>query len=59
MGLRRERAVLIGCLRQGLRLARDVNLDLDWLTKAAFQYVGDSVWGPLAPPAVGVRPQCK
>ncbi|NUL14648.1 ATP/GTP-binding protein, partial [Streptomyces lunaelactis] len=48
-GPRRERAVLIGCLRQGLRLARDFSLDLDWLAEAAFQYVGDSVWEPLAP----------
>jgi hypothetical protein len=51
-GPRRERPVLIGALRQGLRLARDFNLDqLDWLTDAAFAYVGDSVWEPLAPPA--------
>lgn len=53
-GSRRERTVLIGVLRQGLRLARDFNLDdLDWLTEAAFAYVGDSVWEPLAPPAPG------
>ncbi|MFB8441214.1 ATP/GTP-binding protein [Streptomyces niveus] len=53
-GPRRERTVLIGVLRQGLRLARDFNLDqLDWLTEAAFAYVGDSVWEPLAPPAHG------
>ncbi|MFD3931754.1 ATP/GTP-binding protein [Streptomyces sp. NPDC058614] len=50
-GPRRDRAMLIGCLRQGLRLARDFQLDLDWLTEAAFSYVGDSVWEPLAPPA--------
>lgn len=50
-GPRRDRAMLIGCLRQGLRLARDFALDLDWLTEAAFHYVGDSVWEPLAPPA--------
>ncbi|MEU9072378.1 ATP/GTP-binding protein [Streptomyces sp. NPDC048306] len=50
-GPRRDRAMLIGCLRQGLRLARDFHLDLDWLTEGAFQYVGDSVWEPLAPPA--------
>ncbi|GAA0357397.1 ATP/GTP-binding protein [Streptomyces turgidiscabies] len=53
-GPRRERTVLIGVLRQALRLARDFNLDeLDWLTEAAFAYVGDSVWEPLAPPAHG------
>ncbi|MEU5234609.1 ATP/GTP-binding protein [Streptomyces anulatus] len=51
-GPRRDRAVLIGVLRQGLRLARDFRLDeLGWLTDAAFTYVGDSVWEPLAPPA--------
>ncbi|MFC9498405.1 ATP/GTP-binding protein [Streptomyces sp. NPDC056982] len=49
-GARRERAILIGCLRQGLRLARDFRLELDWLTEAAFSYIGDSVWEPLAPP---------
>jgi hypothetical protein len=49
-GPRRDRAMLIGCLRQGLRLARDFQLELDWLTEAAFSYVGDSVWEPLAPP---------
>ncbi|MFJ8957304.1 ATP/GTP-binding protein [Streptomyces sp. NPDC102381] len=53
-GPRRERAVLIGVLRQGLRLARDFNFTaLDWLTDAAFAYIGDSVWEPLAPPAQG------
>ncbi|MBP2056406.1 hypothetical protein J2Z21_009424 [Streptomyces griseochromogenes] len=51
-GPRRDRAVLIGVLRQGLRLARDLNLvELGWLTEAAFSYVGDSVWGPLLPTA--------
>lgn len=44
-----DRATLVNCLRQGLRLARDFDLDLDWLTEAAFAYVGDSVWEPLAP----------
>ncbi|MEU2624768.1 ATP/GTP-binding protein [Streptomyces sp. NPDC007157] len=48
---RHDRAVLVGCLRQGLLLARDFHLDLDWLADAAFQYVGDSVWEPLALPA--------
>jgi hypothetical protein len=53
-GPRRERTVLIGVLRQGLRLARNFTLDqLGWLTEAAFAYVGDSVWEPLAPPAHG------
>ncbi|MGW2393981.1 ATP/GTP-binding protein [Streptomyces lydicamycinicus] len=41
------RMVLIGCLRQGLTLARDFRLDLGWLTQAAWTYVSDSVWEPL------------
>ncbi|UYB39201.1 ATP/GTP-binding protein [Streptomyces sp. Je 1-4] len=46
------RALLLACLRQGLRLARDHQLDdLGWLTDAAFAYTSDSVWEPLAPPA--------
>lgn len=49
--LRRDRTVLVGCLQQGLLLARDFHLDLGWLADAAFQYVGDSVWEPLALPA--------
>ncbi|MGW7688403.1 hypothetical protein ACWGMA_05865 [Streptomyces asiaticus] len=45
------RTLLIACLRQGLRLARDHHLgDLGWLTDAAFAYTDDSVWEPLAPP---------
>ncbi|MGW7064100.1 ATP/GTP-binding protein [Streptomyces sp. NPDC054904] len=46
----RDRILLIGCLRQGLTLARDFRLDLDWLAEAAWAYIGDSVWEPLAPP---------
>ncbi|MHB6912729.1 ATP/GTP-binding protein [Streptomyces sp. DB-54] len=46
-----SRALLVACLRQGLRLARDHRLeDLGWLTEAAFAYTSDSVWEPLAPP---------
>ncbi|MFF7136241.1 MULTISPECIES: ATP/GTP-binding protein [unclassified Streptomyces] len=45
------RELLVICLRQGLRLARDFGLDLGWLADAAWSYVGDSVWEPLAPPA--------
>ncbi|MFJ7250156.1 ATP/GTP-binding protein [Kitasatospora sp. NPDC098652] len=46
------RAWLVACLRQGLRLARDHDLDdLAWLTDAAHAYVDDSVWEPIAPPA--------
>ncbi|MFJ9026830.1 ATP/GTP-binding protein [Streptomyces sp. NPDC102259] len=44
------RLLLVACLRQGLRLARDHRLDLGWLTDAAWTYVSDSVWEPLAPP---------
>ncbi|MFF5476723.1 ATP/GTP-binding protein [Streptomyces sp. NPDC012935] len=49
--LRRDRTVLVGCLQQGLLLARDFGLDLGWLGGAAFQYVADSIWEPLALPA--------
>ncbi|MGW2331688.1 ATP/GTP-binding protein [Streptomyces sp. NPDC001700] len=45
------RLLLIGCLRQGLRLARDHRLELGWLADAAWSYVSDSIWEPLAPPA--------
>ncbi|MEU7160365.1 ATP/GTP-binding protein [Streptomyces chrestomyceticus] len=54
------RTLLVACLRQGLRLARDHRLDdLAWLTDAAFAYTDDSVWEPLAPPttpATGENP---
>ncbi|MGW8330268.1 ATP/GTP-binding protein [Streptomyces sp. NPDC055897] len=47
-----NRPLLVACLRQGLRLARDHRLtDLGWLTDAAFAYTSDSIWEPLAPPA--------
>jgi hypothetical protein len=50
-GPRRDRTTLIACLRQGLRLARDHRLeDLGWLVDAAYGYIADSVWEPLAPP---------
>ncbi|MGC5400714.1 ATP/GTP-binding protein [Streptomyces sp. DT20] len=45
------RRLLIGCLRQGLALASDFGLELGWLTDAAWSYISDSVWEPLAPPA--------
>ncbi|MEV7177798.1 ATP/GTP-binding protein [Kitasatospora sp. NPDC093679] len=45
------RRLLVACLRQGLALARDHRLDLGWLTEAAWTYVSDSVWEPLAPAA--------
>ncbi|MFD3779963.1 ATP/GTP-binding protein [Streptomyces sp. NPDC058612] len=46
------RALLVACLRQGLRLARDHRLDdLGWLTQAAIAYDSDAVWEPLAPTA--------
>ncbi|MER6075901.1 hypothetical protein ABT187_45580 [Streptomyces sp. NPDC001817] len=47
------RLLLVACLRQGLRLARDHRLDLDWLADAAWAYVSDSVWEPIAPPDTG------
>ncbi|MGW3521375.1 ATP/GTP-binding protein [Streptomyces hydrogenans] len=47
----RDRLLLVGCLRQGLTLARDFRLDLGWLTDAAWAYISDSVWEPVAPPA--------
>ncbi|MER5353386.1 ATP/GTP-binding protein [Kitasatospora sp. NPDC002551] len=45
------RALLTGCLRQGLVLARDHRLGLGWLADAAWAYISDSVWEPIAPPA--------
>ncbi|WUJ40967.1 ATP/GTP-binding protein [Streptomyces sp. NBC_00386] len=48
---RRDRATVVACLRQGLSLARDFRLELDWLARAAFDYVSDSVWEPVAPPS--------
>ncbi|MDX3208467.1 tetratricopeptide repeat protein, partial [Streptomyces scabiei] len=48
-----DRLLLIACLRQGLRLARDHRLDLGWLTAAAWTYISDSIWEPLAPPDTG------
>ncbi|GGV47608.1 ATP/GTP-binding protein [Kitasatospora herbaricolor] len=46
-----DRMLLVGCLRQGLRLARDFRLNLGWLSEATWRYIGDSVWEPLAPPS--------
>ncbi|MFJ9624728.1 ATP/GTP-binding protein [Streptomyces sp. NPDC101181] len=46
-GSDQDRLLLMGCLRQGLAIARDFALGLDWLTDAAWTYVGDSVWEPL------------
>ncbi|MFE4540262.1 ATP/GTP-binding protein [Streptomyces scopuliridis] len=46
-----SRTLLVACLRQGLRLARDHRLPgLGWLIDAAFVYTDDSVWEPLALP---------
>ncbi|MEU0273783.1 SPOR domain-containing protein [Streptomyces sp. NPDC006307] len=47
----RDRMLLVGCLRQALPLARDFRLDLGWLADAAWAYVSDSVWEPIAPPS--------
>lgn len=47
-----SRLLLVACLRQGLRLARDHRLDdLGWLADAAHAYTDDSVWEPLTLPA--------
>ncbi|MBT2469365.1 ATP/GTP-binding protein [Streptomyces sp. ISL-66] len=43
----RDRRLLVGCLRQGLAVARDFGLDLEWLADAAWAYVSDDVWEPL------------
>ncbi|MFF1511840.1 ATP/GTP-binding protein [Streptomyces sp. NPDC058326] len=45
-----DRRLLVGCLRQGLALARDHRLDLGWLTDAAHAYTDDYVWEPLPLP---------
>lgn len=45
---------LLACLTQGLRLARDRDLELGWLVDAAFRYVADFVWEPVElPPGRG------
>jgi hypothetical protein len=49
-GADHDRILLVGALRQGLALARDFRLELDWLTSAAWRYISDSIWEPLAPP---------
>ncbi|TDU80673.1 hypothetical protein [Streptomyces sp. KS 21] len=46
-----DRRLLVGCLRQGLALARDHRLELGWLTDAAWAYTDDYVWEPLPLPA--------
>lgn len=45
-----DRRLLVGCLRQGLAIARDHRLDLGWLTDAAHAYTDDYVWEPLPLP---------
>jgi hypothetical protein len=42
-----SRRGLVGCLRQGLRLARDFDLPLGWLVDASYAYVQDFVWEPI------------
>ncbi|MFE3144292.1 ATP/GTP-binding protein [Streptomyces scopuliridis] len=52
-----SRTLLVACLRQGLRLARDHRLaDLGWLINAAFVYTDDSVWEPLTLPTTAEAP---
>ncbi len=44
-----SRRLLVACLRQGLRLARDHQLtQLDWLIDAIHANTADSVWEPLS-----------
>lgn len=42
-----DRPRLVSALRQGLRLSRDYEMDLDWLADAAFRYVDDFIWEPV------------
>ncbi|WP_424893311.1 ATP/GTP-binding protein [Streptomyces sp. XH2] len=52
-----SRMLLVACLRQGLRLARDHHLTgLGWLIDAAFAYTDDSVWEPLTLPTTEETP---
>ncbi|MCO8308779.1 ATP/GTP-binding protein [Streptomyces sp. RKCA744] len=52
-----SRMLLVACLRQGLRLARDHRLTgLGWLIDAAHTYTDDSVWEPLTPPTAAPNP---
>lgn len=50
-GDHQQRARLVACLTQGLRLARDHSLELGWLVDAAYRYVADFVWEPVELPA--------
>ncbi|MGW7415814.1 ATP/GTP-binding protein [Streptomyces sp. NPDC054863] len=54
-----SRRHLVGCLRQGLALARDFDLDLGWLSDAAWAYVSDWVWEPVAPPSPHAQDQVR
>ncbi|WP_315904319.1 ATP/GTP-binding protein [Streptomyces sp. ASQP_92] len=47
----RDRLLLTGALRQGLAIARDFRLDLDWLADATWAYVADEIWEPIALPS--------
>lgn len=46
-----DRGRLVASLRQGLGLARDYGLSLQWLEDSAFQYIDDFVWEPIELPA--------
>lgn len=48
----RDRRLLINCLNQGLRLAHDFDLELGWLTDAAYQFIADHVWEPTLAPRI-------
>lgn len=46
-----DRRRLMSCLRQGLRVARDFDLDLGWLGDAAYAYVTAMIWEPVELPS--------
>ncbi|MFE3794010.1 phosphotransferase [Nocardia tengchongensis] len=47
----RSRRQLMACLTQGLWLACEFDLEPGWLLEAAWRYVLESIWEPLALPA--------
>lgn len=49
---RGDRRVLIDCLNQGLRLAHEYDLEVDWLTDGAYWFIEDSVWEPSLRPRI-------
>lgn len=51
-GATEDRRLLINCLNQGLQLAHDFDLELGWLTDAAYRFVADHVWEPTLAPRI-------